>query len=417
MKFTKASVTALEATGTRRYYDDCVLPGFRLVVSPTGAKTFVVRARRGSRKNRSEKTITIGAFGVLTVEQAREQARQVLARIRLGQDAVPSSDPPESRSVRELCEGFLEDQGGRLKPKTAYEYRRLIAREIVPALGSWDARSLDSLAVSRWHTGLGSSAPVVANNAIRLLRSVYRWSHDREILPDSVLPTKRVKLYPEKMKERFLSEHEIARLGAALRRAEEVGLPADPVRYRLAMRRIGKTAAEPPQAVPLRPASTHAVAVIRFLLLTGWRKSEALSLKWDAVDRDRRRVDLADSKTGRSVRHLGAAAVQLLDSLPRVEGSPWVFPGQDPSRHIVDVKHLWQAVRHEAELADVRLHDLRHTFASAALSAGCSIAEVAKLLGHRDMNSTQRYAHLADGVVQRAANEVAGEVARMIQTP
>lgn len=420
MKFTKSSVTALKPESRRKYYDDDSLPGFRLVVSPNGNKTFAVRIRSGGRSTRQERTKTIGRFGVLTVEQAREEALTVLAQVRLGQDPLEDkSEVAQALRVTDLCTEFLRDQEGKLKPKTAYEYRRLVQREIVPALGSRVAGELDSLAVSRWHSALGVKAPGLANNALRLLRSLYRWAQARGLVSDAVLPTRRVKPFPDRKRERFLSAEEIGRLVASLRQAEQAGVSPDPVRFRLELKRAGRLhkAGEFAELSASRPRRINpfAVAAIRFLLLTGWRKSEALSLRWDVIDWERGQVDLADSKTGRSIRQLGAPALQLLESLPRIAGSPWVFPGFDPAQHLVDLKHVWQAVRHEAGLTDVRLHDLRHTFASHALGAGCSLAEVGKLLGHRDLNSTQRYAHLADEAIRSAADEVAGRLARLIK--
>lgn len=420
MKFTKACVTALKPESRRKYYDDDSLPGFRLVVSPNGNKTFAVRIRFGGRSTRQERTKTIGRFGVLTVEQAREEALKVLAQVRLGQNPLQAkADPVPALSVGEVCAEFLRDQEGKLKPKTAYEYRRIVSREIVPVLGARVAEELDSLAVSRWHSTLGENAPGLANNALRLLRSIYRWAHARGLVSETVQPSRRVKPFPERKVERFLSSEEIGRLVVALRRSEEAGVRPDPVRHRLELKRAGRlhdaSGSNETSTPYARPINPFAVAAIRFLLLTGWRKSEALSLRWDAIDWQRGQVDLADSKTGRSIRQLGAPALQLLSSLTRFSGSPWVFPGLDPAQHLVDLKHVWQAIRHEAGLADVRLHDLRHTFASHALGAGCSLAEVGKLLGHRDLNSTQRYAHLADEAIRSAADEVASRLAWLMK--
>lgn len=419
MKFTKSTVAALKPGERRRYYDDDSLPGFRLVVSPNGAKTFVVRLRTGPRNNRRERTLTIGRFGVLTVEQAREQAQKALAQVRLGQDPLESKGAPApALSVSELCEEFLRDQEGKLRPKTAYEYRRIVSREIAPALGDRVAEELDSLAVSRWHSALGVRAPGLANNALRLLRSIYRWAHARGLVAERVHPYRSVKLFKEEEAGFFMEAEQVGQLVAALRRAEEVGVRPDPVRHRLEMKRSGRlhevSGRQETSNPSSRPVNSFAIAAIRFLLLTGWRKSEALSLRWDAIDWQRGQAVLAETKTGKSIRQLGAPALQLLSSLTRFRGSPWVFPGLDSAEHLVDIKHVWQAIRYDAGLPNVRLHDLRHTFASHALGAGCSLAEVGKLLGHRDLNSTKRYAHLADEAMRRAADEVAGRIAGLM---
>lgn len=121
-----------------------------------------------------------------------------------------------------------------------------------------------------------------------------------------------------------------------------------------------------------------------------------------------------DTKTGRSVRRLGAAAVLLLESLPRVKGSTYVFPGSKKGKHLVEINRVWYAVRQAAGLADVRLHDLRHSFASAVASAGGSLLMIRNLLGHKDTKTTAKYAHLLEDPVQAAADATAGELASLL---
>jgi integrase len=168
------------------------------------------------------------------------------------------------------------------------------------------------------------------------------------------------------------------------------------------------------------PASPYAVAALRFLILTGWREGEALGLQWDQVDFARSLVTLRDTKTGRSDRHIGAPALTLLSELPRLKSSPFVFPGrQSPNQkaatHLVEIKRVWEAVRHAAKLEGVRLHDLRHSFASVGASGGLSLPMIGALLGHREVSTTQRYAHLGDDPRKAAADRVAEHVAAAMQ--
>ena len=177
-------------------------------------------------------------------------------------------------------------------------------------------------------------------------------------------------------------------------------------------RTTGPTAKHRPRsAYDLKPANPFAVAAIRFLLLSGWREQEALTLKWAELSTERGTATLEDTKTDRSQRAIGAPALLLLADLPRIEGSPYVFPGWKKGLPLADVARLWYAVRHATGLESVRLHDLRHTFASVTASAGGSLLMIGKLLGHKQASTTMRYAHLADSPVKVAADSTAGQVA------
>jgi integrase len=154
-----------------------------------------------------------------------------------------------------------------------------------------------------------------------------------------------------------------------------------------------------------------AIAAIRLLILTGCREGEILSLRWDAVDFERGYLRLADTKTGRSVRPLAQSAAALLATLPRISSNPFVLPGLKPGDHLKEIKRVWYAVRYAAGLDEVRLHDLRHSFASVPASSGESLLIVRALLGHKRASTTERYAHLADDPVRRAADRAASSIA------
>jgi integrase len=338
------------------------------------------------------------------LEQARGKARELLARWNLGEDVL--TERKSSRSaplLEELIDAFLSEADAKRKASTAYEYRRILVREVLPRIGKTVAGEVRPADVAKLHREIGVRAPVLANRVLRLLRTIYRWAIQRGELPDGTNPTRGVAPFQERAKEKYLTPDEVARLGSALKMAETVGLPADPVRTSLAAKRRpnGKV------NVKVAPANPYAVAAIRFLLFSGWREQEALTLRWDSIDFSNQRVELGDTKTGRSHRPLGRSAMGVLVVVPKVEGSPFVFPGRNPSRPLREIKHLWQAVRAAAGITDVRLHDLRHTFASAALEQRISLEELAKLLGHRDSTSTARYAHHRDDLLRDAADTVA----------
>ena len=182
---------------------------------------------------------------------------------------------------------------------------------------------------------------------------------------------------------------------SAKRRAKLTGRKRGPYKRAAEAKESGK---------PLHPANPFAIAAIRFLLLTGWRESEALTLKWTDVNLDRGTATLPDTKTGRSQRVLGAPARLLLSNLPRVGESPFVFPGAAAEKPLTEISRVWYAVRAAATLDDVRLHDLRHSFASVSASSGGSLLLIGKLLGHKDTATTSRYAHLLDDPVREAAD-------------
>ena len=156
--------------------------------------------------------------------------------------------------------------------------------------------------------------------------------------------------------------------------------------------------------------SVHAVAAIRLLMLTGCRKSEILTLRWKDVDLAANELRLADSKTGPRPVPLSPTAARVLADLPRVAGNPWVIPGYRAGTHITNLDKPWNIIRTRAGLKEVRIHDLRHSFASRALALGESLPMIGKLLGHRQIQTTARYAHLARDSVKASAARVAASI-------
>jgi integrase len=159
--------------------------------------------------------------------------------------------------------------------------------------------------------------------------------------------------------------------------------------------------------MPEKAENPVAMAAIRLLVLTGARRSEVLGLRWEWVDFARGYLRLPDSKTGAKVIPLSAPALELLASQPRLENNAFVFPGDRRGQHLVGLPKVWERIRVEAELRGVRLHDLRHSFASVGASAGDSLLLICALLGHRDAKTTQRYSHLQDDPVKAAADRIA----------
>jgi integrase len=356
------------------------------------------------------KRIVLGPHGVLTPEQARRLARRELGNVAHGTD--PAADRAARRTaatIKELGAAYLEDVRARHRKSTRTEYERIWAKHVVPALGSRPVPEITAAEVRRLHRSLNKT-PYMANRVLAVLGAFFTYAAKEGVRPPHDNPAHSVESYPEKPRERFLTPSEFRRLGKALSRAEREGLPPAPG-YRQRPKSKETAKHRPKNADRPTPANPFGVAAIRLLALTGCRESEILSLTWDAVDFERGYLRLPDTKTGKSNRPLSKSAVAVLEALPRIEGNPYVLPGAKAGDHLKKIKRLWHAVRHAARLDDVRLHDIRHSFASVPASSGESLLILRTLLGHKRVATTERYAHLGDDPVRHAADRAASRIA------
>lgn len=410
---TRLVRSLMPPTADRYLVWDDDLPGFGAVVHKSGQISFVVNYRpRGSRTMRR---LTLGAFGALTVDEARTRARAALRDVADGHDPLAAREArTDAPTIAELGTDYLAAVELIHKPRTAEGYRQLWEKHIAPAFGSIKVADLTSGQVATLHRKLHAT-PYVANRVVEVIGSFYKYAIQQGAREKGTSPAMGIDAFPERARERFLTPEEVTRLGDALTTAEREGLPPAPRKQRA--RKTGPTAkhatkkSEKPQ-----PANPFAVAAIRFLLLSGWREQEALTLRWDAIDTERQIATLADTKTGKSQRPLGAPALALLDELPRLEGCPYVFPGRDAKSPLTDISRVWYAVRYAAGLEDVRLHDLRHSFASAVASAGGSLLMIAKLLGHANSRTSDRYSHLFADPVRQTADATATQLAGLLNS-
>lgn len=409
-KLTKRTLDALKPRAARYELADTELPGFLVRVTPDGVKSFGLVYRAGTGRTAPKRRLTIGRYGPLTVDGARKIALEVIGEVRRGGDPVNArAADKQTQTVATLARQFLDDVRARRKPTTATEYARIVTREIVPAFGTRRVTDVTTPDLARLHVSM-SERPYMANRVLSVLGAFFTWCELHGHRPRGSNPAPAVEPFPEHGRERFLSGTELARLGAALTLAERTGVPAAPRRKRTPA--TGRTAKHRPKSADApKPSNPFAVGCIRFLLLSGWRESEARTLRWDALDTARGFATLADTKTGRSVRPLGAPVFALLDELPRVDGSPYVFPGARTDVPLVNLSRTWEAVRVAAKLPGVRLHDLRHTAAARAAAGGLSLLQIGVALGHRNQSTTQKYAHLADDPRRLAADRIAADVA------
>ena len=361
LRLSKRTIDALPVAGRDAVFWDRDLPGFGIRVHPSGRKVYLVQTRgpKGSKR------ATLGRHGDLAPEQARKQAAEVIDRIKRGEDPLPASPKPEP-TVADLAERYLSAHVAmNCKPATAAGYRRTLTLHILPELGAMPIVSVERKHVADLHFKMRDT-PAEANSAVKILSKMYSLAASWGFETGGRNPCRFVRGYKERKRERFLTREEYRRLGDVLDEAETKGR-----------------------------MSVHTVAAFRVLMLTGCRRNEVLELKWDDVDRTMGELRLRDAKTGPRWVPLTPEVAGILDALPRVDGNPWVFPGRSPDGHLVNINQQWETLRSRAGLKDVRVHDLRHSFASRALALGESLTMIGGLLGHTKVQTTARYAHLA----------------------
>jgi integrase len=385
-KITKRAVDAAKARKTDSYLWDRELPGFGLKVTPTGRKVYLVQYRLGGRKGRTRR-FTIGQHGEVTPAFARAEAKRLLGEIAAGRDPAAERDKAKAdRSLAVALEQFMaEHVKPKLKTSTASEYERTVRLCIVPRLGRRPIGELTRQDIAKLHHGLGHT-PYQANRTLALLSKFFGWTEKRGLRPDGSNPCRHVEKYRERRRERFLSQAELARLGDALRQAEQD-----------------------------KSCSPWVIAAVRLLILTGARRNEILTLRWEHVSEEHQSLMLPDSKTGRKAIPVSAPALAVLHDIPRLEGNPYVICGERTGQHVVNLQKSWRRIRKAAQLDDVRLHDLRHSFASVAASGGQSLVVIGKMLGHSQPATTARYAHLADDPVKAASDAVGRHIAAAME--
>ena len=400
-----------------KVWDDAIPGLYVRVKKQSGVKSFVF-FYYAPGQHRVQRTINIGRYGVYTLTAAQKKAKLLAAEVANGGDPahLKAEGRREARehTAKALFAAYLEYGKAHYKARTVELYESLFRLYLSDPLGKLPVKKVRPQDVAKLHYDLRKK-PTTANRVVQLVKAFFYWlakpAQGFVIGPN---PAVGIELYAETARERYLSVAEMARLGQALRVAETIGLPPAPGHRKEPSRKRERNAGMFTSEV--RPANPFAVAALRFLAFTGWREQEALTLRWAEVNLATGFATLPDTKSGKSVRVLAAPARDVLAALPRVNGSPFVFPGRpaegnQSAKPLREMQRLWSAVRVEAGLADVRLHDLRHSVASFAAGAGASTFIVGKLLGHKDTRSTERYAHLAEDVRRMIADDV-GEVIR-----
>lgn len=396
-KITKRIVDAAETRSATYLVRDSELKGFVLVVTLAGAKSYAIDYRAGSGRGSPKRRLTIGKHGSpWTPEMARSEARRLLAEVAAGRDpAATRQEERKALTFSELIDLYLAEGAGHKKASTLKADRGRIEHHLRPLLGKLRADRIGRAEVERMRNavvagktarrlaagekrGPGSLAvggKGAAAQSVALVSSIYAFAIGRGLCAEN--PARGVKKAPVRKVERFLSETEIARLADAL------------------------------DAEVHRSGNAYPSAAIRLLLLTGCRKGELVNLQWSHVDFELECLRLPDSKTGAKVVYLNAPARALLHELPRMARSPRVIPPMRGDSAGPAIDKVWSRVRRAAALTDVRLHDLRHSFASVGAAGGLSLPVIGALLGHKHATTTARYAHLSADPL-RAANDAVG---------
>lgn len=407
-RLTKRVVDALKPADRPYVAYDPELKGFGVRVLPTGVKSWVVEYRpKGGGRGASKRRLTIDKVGTLTADQARNAARDMLASIRLGNDPLAKRAADRAAvMVKDLASRFLSEHAEpKRKKSTAELYRFAINNHINPALGKKAAVAVTPADVAKLHRAL-KDRPYMANRTLAVMAAMYSWGGEHHVIPEGLNPSAKVEKYAEHRRERFLSTDELVRLGDAIREAEEVGIRWEPDAKK-------KTKHAPKPENRVTKIAAEVAAALRLLLLTGARLREILHLRWSEVDLERGLLLLPDSKTGRKAIILNAPSILILSKLPRI--GAYVIPGEGmgtkDEKPRADIKRPWALVSRKAGLSGVRLHDLRHTFASFGASSNLGLPIIGKLLGHTQSATTARYSHLADDPVRRASESIGAAVA------
>jgi integrase len=382
--------------GYRIHYDSGT-HGFGLRVTSNGAKSFVLNYRVHGRERR----YTIGQMGAWTAETARQEAQRLRALVDRGEDPFvleearnrqAIEEEARQRTMKDLSNYYLSNHAEvHKRPRSIAEDKAMLGSIILPRLGRMRASSITHRDVSELHASL-KATPYRANRVLALLHKMFSFaaadSSNEWCITQN--PAAGIPRFHEEKRERWLSEDELQRLAVALQEYPDHCASDAEVSEK--------------QRKFLRTEAQRAMNAIRLTMVTGCRKSEALTSKWNDFDLVRHVWTKPSHHTKQKRTEyvpLSEQALSLLDRLPRK--SEYVFPGRTGA-HLTDLKGPWAKVCKVAGLSGVRIHDLRHSFASHLVSSGVSLPIVGKLLGHTQPQTTARYAHLADNPLREAAN-------------
>jgi integrase len=432
MKLTAKTVENLPVVKTAKIFWDSELKGFGVRVrpptndAPQGLRTYVVNYRpEGGGRTARQRRMSLGSTSVIEVGEARKAAKRALAKVLDGDDPLAQkTELRQSATISELADVYKAESGAGRKERTKALYLSYWENWVKHpdfGIGLTKARLVTRADVAKLHRAIGQMHPTTANRVVTLLAHFYQWAGKIGHVPEGFNPAEGIERFKESTRERFLSTAELERLGTAIHEAETDGIPWEEKPGEVWSKHAPRTNNRRSKITP------HAAAAIRLLLFTGARLREILHLKWSEVDLQRGLLLLPDSKTGRKTIVLGSAALQVIADLDKI--SEYVIAGQAPTGKPIgrkrvkstdddkgadkprsDLNRPWALVCRRAGLKGVRLHDLRHTFASYGAAGGLGLPVIGGLLGHANSKTTQRYAHLSNDPLRRASEAISLEI-------
>lgn len=382
-KITKRLIDSLTPADSAYVIWDTEIRGFGVKVGKSHLITFVLKYRNAHGRQRKP---TIGRYGEMTVDQARKLAAGMKADVSQGRD--PSAERKQKRkqiSLNEFSDDYFRTSTKKASTQSVEEsyykthIRGALGRKAIGSIGHED--------IVRWFSGL-SGRPGAANRTLSLLSAILNEAERKGIRPLRSNPCHSVKKYPSRPRERFLTHEELSRLQKTMHKVRQDGT-----------------------------INSDVLDVVNFALLTGARKMEILSLKWSDISFSEKIVNLPDSKTGPRKIFLSDRACALLRNRTPQTSNEYVFPGRLPGSHLKEIRRDFFALLDSAQIAEFRFHDLRHSHASFAIQSGASLSHVAKALGHSQVRTSQRYAHVDDKSALQAVRLVESAIQSSYDIP
>ena len=371
MKLTNKKIDQLIPDTKSYIVWDNEIRGFGVRVNLNSKKTFILKYRVGQGRSARVRKPVIGTYGVMKVDEARKIARKWLL------DASEGNDPKEvdetSILLKDFCNVYLQQHANiKKKLSSVIEDKRLMRLHIIPNFGNVCLKEITRSMITKHHQSMYQT-PHGANRFLSLMSKMMNLAERWEYRPLNSNPCRHIERYKEEGRQIYLSMEQIEKIGHVIKQMEQT-------------------------------ESIFVLSAIKLLLFTGRRTGEILTLKWDYIDFKNSKMNLPDTKTGAKSFFFSPTVKQILLNLPNKEG--FVFKSVLKDKRVTTVRHIWKKICKLAKIENVRVHDLRHTYASLAVQNGYSLPIISKMLGHADIKTTQRYAHLHDDPVNQAVEKI-----------